>query len=159
MRKNEKMAVVRLVRYMQQLQCKLKEPSSADDVTDEEVLDILSVLWQWTPNATHQMPNKHMLECFVGLFRGFHERTYCYMRGEDVARIVKEEYAKHSTQKKLPNIRFDVHPDSMSLTELYEFGKWNYKPTPLADLLWDMYCNGLYTEWAPRTTLEKEEGK
>lgn len=159
MRKNEKMAVVRLVRYMQQLQCKLKEPSSADDVTDEEVLDILSVLWEWTPYPKHPMPNKHMLERFVGLFRGFHERTYCYMYREDVARIIKEEYAKPPTQKKLLNIQFNVHPDSMSLTGLYEVGKWNYKQTPLADLLWDMYCNGLYTEWSPRTTLEKKEDK
>ena len=33
------------------------------------------------------------------------------------------------------------HADKMTDVQLYEDGKWNYKPTPLVELLWDMQAN------------------
>ena len=126
---------------MQKLQREIKEPNTSDNVTSEEVLNILSILCEWKPRAIYRVPNKHVLEFFVGMFRGFQKREYCYLSAEKVVQILKDESGNCLANKKLPNIKFSINPNTVDAKEFYENGKWNYRPTPLVSLLFGMYCN------------------
>ena len=139
MKQNEKEAVVKLVRHMQELQRQIMKPS-CDDATDEEVLKLFELLWEWTPTPRHIFPSKTVIENLVGLMRGCQPREYCYISRGDVARIIREEAKKLGTGRPL-SVRLCNGADQMTDNELYDNGKWNYKPTALVDLLWDMHCN------------------
>ena len=135
MRKEETKALVRLVRHMQQLQRQIAKPTR-EDATDEEVLTLFRLLWEWTPTPDQTLPGKHMVENLVGLMRGCEAREYCYISKQDVARIILEE-----SKKMLGHVILNKDADKMTDVQLYEDGKWNYKPTPLVELLWDMQAN------------------
>ena len=77
-----------------------------------------------------------MVENLVGLMRGCEAREYCYISKQDVARIILEE-----SKKMLGHVILNKDADKMTDVQLYEDGKWNYKPTPLVELLWDMQAN------------------
>lgn len=139
MRQNEKEAVVKLVRHMQELQ-RLAAKPSREDATDEEVLKLFELLWEWTPTPRHKLPSKHVIENLVGLMRGCQPRKYCYISRGDVARIIREE--AHQTDFGRPlSIILCKGADDMTDNELYDNGTWNYKEAPLVDLLWNMHCN------------------
>ena len=69
MKKSEQAAVVRLVRHMKQLQAQVAKPE-VSNATDEEVLKLFELLWEWTPTPRHKLPSKHVIENLVGLMRG-----------------------------------------------------------------------------------------
>ena len=139
MRQNEKDAVVKLVRHMQGLQRQITKPS-CEDATDEEVLNLFELLWEWTPSPRHKLPSKHVIENLVGLMRGCAPREYCYISRGEVAHIIREE--AHQTDFGRPlSIILCKGADDMTDNELYDNGTWNYKETPLVDLLWNMHCN------------------
>ena len=139
MKQNEKDAVVRLVRHMQGLQRQITKPS-IEDATDEEVLKLFELLWEWTPSPRHKLPSKHVIENLVGLMRGCEPREYCYISRGDVARIIRKE-AKQADIGRPLQVYLCKDADQMSDNELYDNGTWNYKPTAVADLLWSMHCN------------------
>ena len=138
MRQNEKEAVVKLVRHMQELQRQIAKPS-CDDATNEEVLKLFELLWEWTPRPRHELPSKHVIENLVGLMRGCQPREYCYISRGDVARIIRD--ASKSSESILSPVILNKGADKMTDTQLYDNGKWNYKPTALVDLLWNMHRN------------------
>lgn len=138
MRQNEKEAVVKLVRHMQGLQRQTTKPS-CEDATDEEVLKLFEMLWEWTPSPRNMLPSKHVIENLVGLMRGCEPREYCYISRGDVARILR---AAAKTWKGNPlHVVLNKDYDQMTDNELYDEGRWNYKETPLVELLWNMHCN------------------
>ncbi len=139
MKQNEKEAVVRLVRHMQGLQRQITKPSQ-ENATDEEVLKLFELLWEWTPSPRHKLPSKHVIENLVGLMRGCQPREYCYISRGDVARIIREEAKRLDIGRPL-QVYLCKDADQMSDNELYDNGTWNYKPTALVDLLWNMHCN------------------
>ena len=139
MTKNEKDAVVRLVRHMQGLQRQITKPSR-EDATDEEVLKLFELLWEWTPTPRHKLPSKHVIENLVGLMRGCEPREYCYISRGEVARIIREE-ANHFDIGRPLSIILCKGADSMTDNELYDNGTWNYKPTAVADLLTMFHTN------------------
>lgn len=139
MKQNEKEAVVKLVRHMQELQRQITKPSY-EDATDEEVLKLFELLWELTPSPRHKLPSKHVIENLVGLMRGCQPREYCYISRGDVARIIREESKKLGIGRPL-SIILCKGADDMTDNELYDNGTWNYKETPLVDLLWNMHCN------------------
>ena len=139
MTKSEQAAVVRLVRHMQQLQEQVAKPEISD-ATDEEVLKLFELLWEWTPTPRYMLPSKHVIENLVGLMRGCEPRAYCYISRGDVARIIREESKKLGTGRPL-SVHLCNDADKMTDNELYDNGKWNYKPTALVGLLWNMHCN------------------
>lgn len=139
MKQNEKEAVVKLVRHMQALQRQITKPS-CDDATDEEVLKLFELLWEWTPTPRHKLPSKTAIENLVGLMRGCQPREYCYISRGDVARIIREASKKPSICRSL-SVNLCKGAEEMTDNELYDNGKWNYKPTALVDLLWNMHCN------------------
>ena len=139
MKQNEKEAVVKLVRHMQELQRQIAKPS-CEDATDEEVLKLFELLWEWTPTPRHKLPSKHVIENLVGLMRGCQPREYCYISRGDVASIIREESKKLGTGRTL-SVYLCKGADQMTDNELYDNGTWNYKPTALVDLLWNMHCN------------------
>lgn len=139
MKQNEKEAVVKLVRHMQALQREITKPSR-ENATDEEVLKLFELFWEWTPTPRHKLPSKHIIENLVGLMRGCQSRDYCYISRGDVARIIRKEAENCGTCRPLAVIlRKDA--DQMTDNELYDNGTWNYKPTALVDLLWNIHCN------------------
>ena len=139
MKKSEQAAVVKLVRHMQALQRQITQPSCRN-ATDEEVLKLFELLWEWTPTPRHKLPSKHVIENLVGLMRGCQPREYCYISRGDVARIIREESKKLDLSRHLwVNLCKDA--DQMTDNDLYDNGTWNYKPTALVDLLWNMHCN------------------
>ena len=139
MKKSEQAAVVRLVRHMQALQRQITKPS-CNDATDEEVLKLFELLWEWTQTPRHELPSKTVIENLVGLMRGCQSREYCYISRGDVARIIREEAKKLGTGRPL-SVYLCKDADQMTDNELYDNGTWNYKPTTLVDLLWNMHCN------------------
>ena len=139
MKKSEKAAVVRLVRYMKQLQTQVANPE-VSDATDEEVLKLFELLWEWTPTPRHKLPSKHVIENLVGLMRGCQPRDYCYISRGDVSRIIRKEANNRDTSRPL-SVCLNEDADLMTDNELYDNGRWNYKETGLVDLLWNMHCN------------------
>ena len=139
MKQNEKEAVVKLVRHMQALQRQITKPSR-DDATDEEVLKLFELFWEWTPTPRHKLPSKHVIENLVGLMRGCQPREYCYISRGDVARIICKEAKKLDIGRPL-SVYLCKDADQMTDNELYDNGTWNYKPTALVDLLLNMHCN------------------
>jgi hypothetical protein len=139
MKQNEKKAVVKLVRHMQGLQRQITKPS-CENATDEEVLKLFELLWEWTPTPRHKLPSKHVIENLVGLMRGCQPRDYCYISRGDVARIIREESKRLDTGLHL-SVYLCKDDEKMTDNELYDNGTWNYKPTALVDLLWNMHCN------------------
>lgn len=139
MKQNEKEAVVKLVRHMQGLQRQIAKPSR-ENATDEEVLKLFELLWEWTPSPRHKLPSKHVIENLVGLMRGCEPREYCYISRGEVARIIREEAKRLDIGRPL-QVYLCKDADQMSDNELYDNGTWNYKATPLVDLLWNMHCN------------------
>jgi hypothetical protein len=139
MKKSEQAAVVKLVRHMKQLQAQVAKPS-CKNATDEEVLKLFELLWEWTPTPRHKLPSKHVIENLVGLMRGCQPREYCYISRGDVARIIREESKKLGLGRPL-SVNLCKNADQMTDNELYDNGTWNYKPTALVDLLWNMHCN------------------
>jgi hypothetical protein len=113
---------------------------SDEDATDPEVLKLFELLWEWTPYPRYELPRKSVVEELVGLMRGCEPRRYGYISRESVARIIREAAKKRGMGGPLSVYLCE---DSVMMTdvELYEKGKWNYKPTPLVDLLWNMHCN------------------
>ena len=138
MKKSEKAAVVRLVRHMQ-LQAQVANPE-VSDATDEEVLKLFELFWEWTPTPRHKLPSKHVIENLVGLMRGCAPHEYCYISRGEVARIIREEARQTDFGRPL-SIILCKGADDMTDNELYDNGTWNYKETPLVDLLWNMHCN------------------
>jgi hypothetical protein len=141
MTKEEKKAVVRLMKYMKTLQQRISNPT-CDNATDEEVITILGLLWEWTPSPTHRLPSKHTMEKLVGLFRGCAERDYCYISRGDVARIIRRMHDTMFTEER-PELSIILNKgyENMTDTQLYDDGKWNYKETSLVELLWNMHAN------------------
>lgn len=139
MTKNEKKAVAKLVCHMQELQRQITEPS-CEDATDNEVLLLFVLLWEWTPYPRYELPRKSVVEELVGLMRGCEPRRYGYISRESLARIIREEAKKRGICGPL-SVYLCKDAYTMTDVELYEKGKWNYKPTPLVDLLWNMHCN------------------
>ena len=142
MKQNEKEAVVKLVRHMQALQRQITKPSRKN-ATDEEVLKLFELFWEWTPTPRHKFPSKHVIENLVGLMRGCQPRDYCYISRGDVARIIREESKKLGLGRP-PSVNLCKNADQMTDNELYDNGTWNYKPTALVDLLWNIHCNSQF---------------
>jgi len=142
MKKSEQAAVVRIIRHMQDLQRQISEPTH-DDATEEEVLKLIELLWEWTPIPNKRLPSKHVMENLVGLMRGRAPREYCYINRQRVAEIIRK--AAHNKGKMEPNTTLNIYLKNgyqdMSDGELYEDGRWNYKETPLVQLLFDLHCN------------------
>ena len=134
MTKKDKEVVAKLVRHMQGLQRQITKPT-AEDATDEEVLKLFKLFWEWTPNAKFTIPSKHAIENLVGLMRGFD--GYCYINRQDVARIIRAKAA--SMEWEGLSIHLCKDADKMTDVELYEDGKWNYKPTAFVDMLLDLH--------------------
>ena len=138
MRKSERDAVLRLVRHMQDLQRQIVKPT-LDDATDDEVKTLFRLLWEWTDKPNQPLPSKHAIENLVALMRGL-EHGYCYIGRQDVARIIRELADDNELGRSL-SVRLGKGWRTMSDLELYEKGRWNYKRTPLVDLLYNLHCN------------------
>lgn len=139
---NEKKAVARLVRHMQQLQRWIKEPTN-DLATDNEVITLLSLLWAPTRNcaANQVLPSKHVIEDLVALMRGREPRTSGYIDKKDVARIIRKLADEKSFHSPLPGVYLNKGYQEMSDADLYLNGRWNYRPTTLVSLLRDLHRN------------------
>ena len=134
MTKKEMEVVGKLVRHMQELKRQIVKPT-AEDATDEEVLKLFELFWEWTPNPKYDLPSKTVIENLVGLMRGFD--GYCYISRQDVARIIREK--SKSMEWEGLSIHLCKDADQMTDVELYDDGKWNYKPSSFVDLLWDLH--------------------
>jgi len=139
MRQEEKNAVVNILRHMQALQRQITKPSQ-EDAADEEVLKLLNLFWEWRPEPRYKLPSKHTIEQLVGFMRGCQPREYCYVSRGDVARIIREEARRLHTKPDMAIILNDC-AGNMTDNELYDNGRWNYRPTPLVDLLFKLHCN------------------
>lgn len=138
MTKNEKIAVVRLLRRMNEMQREIRKPTT-DDATDEEVLKLFHLLWTFTPTPCYNLPGKHTVERLVGWLRGCQNGDYCYVSRCDVARIIRD--ASKSSESILSPVILNKGAEKMTDSELYDHGKWNYKPTRLVELLFNVYVN------------------
>ena len=139
MRQNEKEAVVKLVRHIQELQRRLAKPR-CENATDEEVLKLFELLWEWTPTPCQPLPRKHVIESLVGLMRGCQPREYCYISSGDVVRIIRDAARSPHTGRLLP-VFINSRAGNMTDTEFYRDGMWNYRETEFVNLLWNMHCN------------------
>lgn len=141
MRKNEEAAVVRLLRRMNEMQRQIKKPTT-DDATDQEILTLIRLFWEYTPNARYPLPSKAVLEQLVGWLRGL-EYGYCYISCEDVARIIR----KASRYKSIISpVILNAKAPEMTDLQLYEDGRWNYRETPLVELLFQLYLSSNFNK-------------
>lgn len=138
MRKIEEAAVVRLLRKVNEMQRQIQKPT-VEDATDEEVVTLFKLLWRWTPTPRYDLPSKHVVEKLVGWLRGCEGPDYCYISRQDVARIIRA--AAKDSKSSLSVVYLNPDAGEMDDTKLYSQGKWNFKPTPLVDLLFNVYAN------------------
>ena len=138
MNKNEEAVIVRLLRRMNEMQLQIQKPT-VDDATDEEVRTLLKIFWKWTPHPRYDLPSKHTIEKLVGWLRGCQDGAYCYVSRCDVARIIRD--SSKSYNNILSPVILNKGADKMTDSELYDHGKWNYAPTPLVNLVFNVYVN------------------
>lgn len=136
MKQSEREVFAKLIRHMQKLQRQIAKPTN-DDATDEEVITLFDILWEWTPNPRYSLPSKTTIENLVALMRGIEDKGYCYISREDVARIIRQESKKRIERPLF--VILNAGADKMSDTELYDSGKWNYRESPFVTMLWDLY--------------------
>jgi len=139
MKKSEQAAVVRIIRHMQDLQRKISEPT-IDDATEEEVLKILELFWEWTEKPNQYFPSKRVIERLVGLMRGCAPGEYGYISSSRLAEIIRKA-ATETPKGSLLSVKLSDGWRDMSLAKLYAGGFWNYCETPLVKLLYDLHCN------------------
>ena len=131
--------MVRLVRHMKKLQAQIAKPER-DNATEEEVRTIISLLWEWTMIPNQKLPSKHVMEKLVGMFRGCGDREYCYISRGELASIIRKLAKETSIGSSLMVILNKGWQD-MTDNELYDNGRWNYRPTPLVELLFNIQAN------------------
>lgn len=129
--------MVRLVRHMKTLQAKIAKPERSE-ATEEEVKRVIELLWEWTPSPVYDMPRKTLIEHLVALLRGCEYTEYCYISSDELGAIIRKMASEPGDS--LTVVLGDGCND-MTDHQLYTFGRWNYKPTPLVDLLFDMQAN------------------
>lgn len=139
MKKQEQAAVVRLVRHMKQLQAQIKTPYIGD-ASEEEVRRIIYLLFEFTRTPSYSLPSKHAIEQLVGLFRGCEARDYCYISRGELAAIIRKIAGEIGSDHRLLVI-LNKGYEEMTDNQLYDDGRWNYKPTPLYELLTDLHAN------------------
>ena len=137
MRKSEEAAVVRLVRHMKMLQAQIAKPERSE-ATEEEVKRVIELLWEWTPQPLYDMPRKTLVEHLVALLRGCGDNEYCYISSDQLGAIIRKLASEPGDSL---TVVLGTGCGDMTDHQLYTFGKWNYKPTPLVDLLFDMQAN------------------
>lgn len=137
MRKSEEAAVVRLVRHMKTLQAKIAKPERSE-ATEEEVKRVIELLWEWTPQPLYDMPRKTVIGHLVALLRGCGDNEYCYISSDQLGAIIRKLASQPGDSL---TVVLGAGCGDMTDHQLYTFGKWNYKPTPLVDLLFDMQAN------------------
>ena len=59
-----------------------------------------------------------------------------------VARIIREEAKRNDIGRPL-HVKLSTYDDTMSDNDFYDNGKWNYKATPLVDMLIDIHHKAL----------------
>lgn len=131
--------MVRLVRHMKKLQAQIARPETSD-ATEEEVRTIIGLLWEWTQTPNQKLPSKHVMENLVGLFRGCGDREYCYISRGGLASVIRRLADDRPFGGELSVILNDGWRD-MTDNELYDDGRWNYRPTPLVELLANIHTN------------------
>ena len=139
MRKSEQAAVVRLVRHMKTLQAQVATPEKSE-ATEEEVKRVIELLWEWTPRPLYNMPRKTLIEHLVALMRGCEDTEYCYISSDKLGAIIRKMASQPGDSL---TVVLGDGSDDMTDHQLYTFGWWNYKPTPLVDLLFDIQANPL----------------
>ena len=103
------------------------------ELTPQERYDIVSYRIENAQKTLDEIEN------LVALMRGL-EHGYCYIGRQDVARIIRELADDNELGRSL-SVRLGKGWRTMSDLELYEKGRWNYKRTPLVDLLYNLHCN------------------
>lgn len=140
MKKSELSAVIKLVRHMQGLQRQITKPTT-EDATDEEVEQLLQMLWEWMPRPNQPFPGKHTIENLVALMRGAENNNgYAYISRGDVARIIRNMAEKNALGSPM-SVYLNKNYAEMTDDELYDNGRWNYRPTSLVKTLFDLHCN------------------
>lgn len=139
MKKSEQAAVVRIIRHMQSLQQQVAKPTT-DSATEEEVLKILELFWEWTEKPNQHLPSKHVIENLVGLMRGCAPGEYGYISSSRLAEIIRKA-ATETPKGSLLSVKLSDGWSDMSPAKLYAGGFWNYRETPLVQLLFDLQCN------------------
>lgn len=125
---------------MQHLQMQISSPTR-DDATEEEVVNILSMLWEWTGAPNQPLPSKHKMEQLVGFFRGLERGGYCYISGAELAAIIRKYKGRSLLHDSLQVMLSQNVKDDWSDRQVYEDGRWNYKETPLAAMIFNLHCN------------------
>lgn len=139
MTQQERNAVARLVERIRLLQTQISKPD-VGDAEDGEVAGIFQLLWEWTSKPSYPLPSKHVVEQLAGLLRGCGSREYRYISREGVARIIRDAADNHKFGDGFFVI-LNKGYRGMTDTELYERGRWNYRETPLVQLLFNLHCN------------------
>lgn len=125
--------VVRLMRHLQSLQTKINQPSTVD-ATEEEVLTLFSLLWEWTSQPKYPLPSKSDIEHLVALFRGCAQQEYAYISGERVAQIIRKSSGNLG-------VRIGKNEAQMSDQDFYRKGHWNYRPSSFVSFLSNIQRN------------------
>ena len=136
MTKSEQTALEKIIRRMVQMQRQIRKPDR-EDVTEDELEIIIDLLWEWTPTANQELPSKHKIEKLTSLLRGCKAGGYCY-----ISRITVAHYIRNISKKTgIGPILFNEGADKMTDAQLYYHGRWNYKETPMVDLLFNIQSN------------------
>ena len=130
---------MRLVRHMKQLQAQIEKPNT-EHATEEEVRRIIYLLFEFTNKPTYRLPSKHDIEQLVGLFRGCEDREYGYISRGELAAIIRKIAEENGSDYQLLVILNRGH-EKMTDNQLYDEGRWNYKPTQLYRLLVNLHAN------------------
>lgn len=140
MTKDEKKVAIRLLRLLRSQRRIINPILTRADPMDCEVLDLLDLLWEWTPSPRYDIPSKHKIEKLVACMRGL-TGGWAYISASDVARIIKDQAQKRLRGEEGKRLQVYLTQKSYGMEGLdfYYNAKWNYKPTEYIDLFLEEY--------------------
>jgi len=131
--KEDEAALVRTLLYL--LRNQRRRAKATKETTREEVLTMFRLLWEHTDDTDNQVPSEFTMSVLLSLMRRC-DYTKIDLSNDELRSIIVNE-ALHPTDDNL-DIRLSEGAEDMDTLAFMEHARWNYRPTRLMQLLFDM---------------------
>ena len=131
--KEDEAALVRTLLYL--LRNQRRRAQATRETTREDVLKMFWLLWEHTDDIDYQVPSEFTMSVLLSLVRRC-DFTKIDLSNDELRSIIVNE-ALHPTDDNLI-IRLSEGAEDMDTRIFMEHARWNYRPTRMMQLLFDM---------------------